>query len=110
MFDICDAWTLNASLTRSSSYRKCSRPQMRGHSAQRDICAANRRHDEMLAQQPLRRFMRSHMRTEMIPHRDSPRQLRSVTTIPRRPVVLIPLVFPNLVVQRTRHQFGKLAP
>ena len=30
----CDAWTLNASLTRSSSYRKCSKRRILGHSAQ----------------------------------------------------------------------------
>ena len=32
--DDCDAWTLNASLTRSSSCRKCSKRRILGHSAQ----------------------------------------------------------------------------
>lgn len=30
----CDAWTLNASLTRLSSYRRCSKRRILGHSAQ----------------------------------------------------------------------------
>ena len=30
----CDEWTLNASLTTSSSYRKCSKRRILGHSAQ----------------------------------------------------------------------------
>src|ERR1700730_1992890 len=32
--DDCDAWTLNASSTRLSSYRKCSKRLILGHSAQ----------------------------------------------------------------------------
>jgi len=34
LLDDCETWTLNASLTRSSSYRKCSKRQILGHSAQ----------------------------------------------------------------------------
>jgi len=34
VIDDCDAWTLNASLTRLSSYRKCSKRRILGHSAQ----------------------------------------------------------------------------
>jgi hypothetical protein len=34
LLDDCDAWTLNASLTRLSSYRKCSKRRILGHSAQ----------------------------------------------------------------------------
>jgi hypothetical protein len=34
VLDDCDAWTLNASLTRLSSYRKCSKRRILGHSAQ----------------------------------------------------------------------------
>jgi hypothetical protein len=34
MLDIETEWTLNASLTRFSSYRKCSKPRISGHSAQ----------------------------------------------------------------------------
>src|SRR5580704_939411 len=34
IMDDCDAWTLNASLTRFSSYRKCSKRRISGHSAQ----------------------------------------------------------------------------
>jgi hypothetical protein len=34
MLDIETEWTLNASLTTSSSYRKCSKPRILGHSAQ----------------------------------------------------------------------------
>jgi|HubBroStandDraft_4_1064222.scaffolds.fasta_scaffold96586_2 hypothetical protein len=34
MLDIKTEWTLNASLTRLSSYRKCSKRQTLGHSAQ----------------------------------------------------------------------------
>jgi hypothetical protein len=34
MLDIGTEWTLNASLTRLSSYRKCSRRRILGHSAQ----------------------------------------------------------------------------
>jgi hypothetical protein len=34
LLDDCDAWTLNASLTRLSSYRKCSKRRTLGHSAQ----------------------------------------------------------------------------
>jgi hypothetical protein len=30
----CDGWTLNAPLTRSSSYRKCLKRRILGHSAQ----------------------------------------------------------------------------
>src|SRR4029077_15159605 len=33
LLDDCDAWTLNASLTRSSSYRKCLKRRILGHSA-----------------------------------------------------------------------------
>jgi hypothetical protein len=52
MLDIETEWTLNASLTTSSSYRKCSKRRTLDHSAQSDISAANRRHDEMLAHSP----------------------------------------------------------
>jgi hypothetical protein len=34
ILDDCEAWTLNASLTRSSSYWKCSKRRILGHSAQ----------------------------------------------------------------------------
>ena len=34
LLDDCEAWTLNASLTRLSSYRKCSKRRILGHSAQ----------------------------------------------------------------------------
>src|SRR5438477_1895557 len=34
LLDDCDAWTLNASLTRLSSYRKCSKRRILDHSAQ----------------------------------------------------------------------------
>ena len=34
LLDECDAWTLNAPLTRLSSYRKCSKRRILGHSAQ----------------------------------------------------------------------------
>jgi len=34
LLDDCDAWTLNASLTRLSSYRKCSKRRILGRSAQ----------------------------------------------------------------------------
>jgi hypothetical protein len=34
LLDDCNAWTLNASLTRLSSYRKCSKRRILGHSAQ----------------------------------------------------------------------------
>src|SRR5580658_10457578 len=34
LLDDCDAWTLNASLTRLSSYRKCSKRRILGPSAQ----------------------------------------------------------------------------
>ena len=34
MLDIGTKWTLNASLTRLSSYRKCSKRRILGHSAQ----------------------------------------------------------------------------
>ena len=34
LLDDCDAWTLNASLTRLNSYRKCSKRRILGHSAQ----------------------------------------------------------------------------
>jgi len=34
LLDDCDAWTLNASLARLSSYRKCSKRPIFGHSAQ----------------------------------------------------------------------------
>src|SRR5713101_3548453 len=34
LLDDCDAWTLNASLTRLGSYRKCSKRRILGHSAQ----------------------------------------------------------------------------
>ena len=34
LLDDCDAWTLNASLTRLSSYRKCSKRRILGHLAQ----------------------------------------------------------------------------
>ena len=34
LLDDCDAWTLNASLATSSSYRKCSKRRILGHSAQ----------------------------------------------------------------------------
>ena len=34
MLDIGTEWTLNASLTRLSSYRKCSKRRILGHSAQ----------------------------------------------------------------------------
>jgi hypothetical protein len=34
LLDDCDVWTLNASLTRLSSYRKCSKRRIFDHSAQ----------------------------------------------------------------------------
>ncbi len=34
LLDDCDAWTLNASLTRLSTYRRCSKRRILGHSAQ----------------------------------------------------------------------------
>jgi hypothetical protein len=52
MSDIGTEWTLNASLTRLSSYRKCSKRRILGHSAQATSLLANRGHDEMLAQSP----------------------------------------------------------
>jgi len=36
------------------------------------------------------------------------RRTRLEMTIPRCHLVLIPLVFPNLIVQSARHQFGEL--
>src|SRR5437879_13179204 len=52
LLDDCDAWTLNASLRRLSSYRKCSKRRILGHSAQATSLLRIGRHDEMLAHSP----------------------------------------------------------
>src|ERR1700687_2230926 len=52
MLDMETEWTLNALLTRLSSYRKCSKaPDIRPLSAN-DISAANRRHAESNSHSP----------------------------------------------------------